>query len=304
MVFAWQGWRLEMPSGWSPVRLEGSYDEGYALVADLQRPRFGLRWKRAGTRLDAAAWTRKTMIAEVGRLAADEAVDGAVNGAVDGGVLSSPVDWQAGRLYTEPKPPGRDVWLALSPVSRRTVEFVYHAHRRDRILVQRLLPKLVDQPAGVMEWSVFDLSCRSPAHLELIGQRLNAGDLSLTFGDRKKIEVTARQIALASLALKRQTLESWLAGQIDLRRKYYRATGSMETDPPASLLRQGSRRRLRWRWKWWIAPGFVTLARHDPVRDRLVVVDATSELLAMQMLDSIAWAGAAAQEPPKTTDRE
>ena len=294
MVFAWQGWRLEMPDGWSPVRLEGTYDEGYALVADLQRPRFGLRWKRAGTRLDAAAWTRKTMIAEVGRLAADETVDA---------TLSSPVDWQAGRLYTEPKPPGRDVWLALSPESRRTVEFVYHAHRRDRILVQRLLPRLVDQPAGVMDWSVFDLSCRSPAHLELIGQRLNAGDLSLTFGDRKKIEVTARQIALASLALKRQTLESWLAGQIDLRRKHYRASGPVETDPPAGLLRQGSRRRLRWRWRWWIAPGFVTLARHDPQRDRLVLIDATSELLAMQMLQSIAWAGAADPEPPQTTDR-
>ena len=294
MVFAWQGWRLEMPAGWSPVRLEGTYDEGYALVADLQRPRFGLRWKSAGKRLDAAAWTRKTMIAEVGCLAAGEAVNSSV---------ASPVDWQAGRLYIEPKPPGRDVWVAISPVSRRTVEFVYHAHRRDRILVQRLLPKLVDQPAGVMEWSVFDLSCRSPAHMELIGQRLNAGDLSLTFGDRKKIEVTARQIALASLALKRQTLEDWLTGQIDLRRKHYRAAGAVETDPAAGMLRQGSRRRLRSRWRWWIAPGFVTLARHDPGRDRLVVIDATSELLAMQMLQSMAWAGAAALEPSKTTDQ-
>lgn len=285
MVFAWQGWRLEMPSGWSPVRLEGNYDEGYALVADLQRPRFGLRWKRAGKRLDAAAWTRKTMIAEVGSLAAGEAVDWSV---------ASPVDWQAGRLYTEPKPPGRDVWLALSPVSQRTVEFVHHAHRRDRILVQRLLPALVDQPAGVTDWSVFDLSCRSPAGLELIGQRLNAGDLSLTFGDRKKIEVTARQIALASLALKRQSLQQWLAGQIDMRRKYYCAAGPIETDPASGLLRQRSRRRLRWRWRWWIAPGFVTVARHDPQRDRLVVIDATSEPLAMQMLQSIAWAGPAA----------
>lgn len=282
MVFAWQGWRIEMPERWSPVRLEGSYDEGYALISDIQRQRFGLRWKRAGKRLDAAAWTRKTMIAEVGRLAADEAVDH------DG---SDAIAWQGGRLYIEPKPPGRDVWIALSPTSRRTVELVYHAHRRDRILQQRLLPVLVDQPAGVMEWSVFDLSCRVPAGLELVAQRLNAGDLSLTFGDGKKTMATVRQIALASMAIKRLPLEKWLMQQIALRRKHYRAAGALESDSEKDLLRQDSRRRLRWTWQWWIAPGFVTLARHDRQRDRLVVIDATSQALATEMLESVAWAG-------------
>jgi hypothetical protein len=283
MVFAWQGWRIEMPQRWSPVRLEGSYDEGYALICDIQRPRFGLRWKRAGKRLDAGAWTRKTMIAEVGRLAADEAVDD--SGRDAGG-------WEAGRLYIEPQPPGRDVWAALSPTSGRTVELVYHAHRRDRILQQRLLPALADQSPGVMEWSVFDLSCRAPAGLELVAQRLNAGDLSLTFGDGRKAMASVRQIALASLALKRQPLEKWLVQQVRLRSKYYRAVGVVESDPDTTgLLRQASRTRLRWKWQWWVAPGFVTLARHDRQRDRLVLIDATSESLAMELLQSVAWAG-------------
>lgn len=285
MVFAWQGWRLEMPRHWSPLRLEGSYDEGYAMVADLHRPRFALRWKKAGKRLNAAAWTRKTMNAEVGRLANDEAT---------GFAPGTAANWAGGRLYIEPKPPGRDVWIALSNVSGRTVEFVYHAHRRDRILSQRLLPTLSDTPAGQdLDWSVFDLSCRSSAGLMLMDQRLNAGDLSLGFGDQKKRQVTVRQIAVASLALKRQPLEKWMAQQIDARRKYYRAVGSAAKEDGQDLLSQGSRRRRRWCWRWWIAPSFVTLAAHDLQRDRLVIVDATSRELATQMLESIAWAGGA-----------
>lgn len=286
MVFAWQGWQLEMPRHWSPLRLEGSYDEGYAMVADLHRPRFALRWKRAGKRLDAPAWTRKTMGAEIGRLANEEAVEY---------VSGVSTDWAGGRLYIEPKPPGRDVWVALSKVSERTVEFVYHAHRRDRILCQRLLPTLRDMPLGQsMDWSVFDLSCRSPAGLVLIDQRLNAGDLSLSFGDRKKTQVTVRQVALASLAVKRQPLEKWLTQQIDARRRYYHAVGVVARQDDTGLLSQGSRRRWRWCWRWWIAPSFVTLAAHDLDRDRLVIVDATSRELATQMFQSVAWAGDAA----------
>lgn len=283
MVFAWQGWQLEMPQQWSPLRLEGGFDEGYALIADLNRPRFGLRWKTAGKRLDAATWTRKTMVAEVGQLAADEAADHAPGQAAA---------WAGGLLYTEPEPPGRDVWLALSRTSGRTVEFVYHAHRRDRILAERLLPTLMDTPRGQTHaWSVFDLSCRSPAGLGLISQRLNAGDLSLTFGDERKTQVTVRQIAVASLSLKRQPLARWLSQQIDSRRKYYQAVGEVETDAGEGLLRQGSRRRWRWCWRWWMAPGFVTLATHDVQRDRLVIVDATSMELAMESLKTVAWAG-------------
>ena len=296
MVFAWQGWRLEMPRHWSPLRLEGNYDEGSAMVADLHRPRFALRWKRAGKRLNAVTWTRKTMNAEIGRLASDEATDFACGNAAD---------WSGGRLYIEPKPPGRDVWIALSNVSGRTVEFVYHAHRRDRIISQRLLPTLSDSPVGQdMDWSVFDLSCRSPAGLMLMDQRLNSGNLSLSFGDLKKTQVTVQQIAVASLALKRLPLEKWLAQQIVARRKYYRAIGIAAKEEDQDLLSQGSRRRRRWCWRWWIAPSFVTLAKHDLQRDRLVIVDATSRELATQMLRSVAWAGDAVGGGPDDASEE
>jgi hypothetical protein len=43
-IFAWQGWRTELPRGWNPVRLEGSYDTGSAMIADLDRPRMLVRW--------------------------------------------------------------------------------------------------------------------------------------------------------------------------------------------------------------------------------------------------------------------
>jgi hypothetical protein len=42
-----------------------------------------------------------------------------------------------------------------------------------------------------------------------------------------------------------------------------------------------------------MAPGFVTLAQHDQRRDRLVLIDATSDDLALAMLESVAWADGA-----------
>ena len=72
--FAWQGWELALPARWNPVKLEGDYARGYALIADMHRPRLGLRWSSVGTKsFDAAAWAKRAMREEVGALAAAEA---------------------------------------------------------------------------------------------------------------------------------------------------------------------------------------------------------------------------------------
>src|SRR5688500_17918849 len=72
--FAWQGFQLHLPPGWNPVRLQGSYQSGQALIADLHGPRLGLRWRSAERKkLDARAWARRAIKAEVGAAAASRA---------------------------------------------------------------------------------------------------------------------------------------------------------------------------------------------------------------------------------------
>jgi len=286
MLFAWQGWKIEIQHRWSPLRLEGDYDEGYALIADLQRPRLGLRWKK--TRCEPAQaeeLSRLALSKEVGVLAAGESSSLPDCRSAGGFAMS----WEGGRLYTDPQPPGRDVWVAYSRQSSRTVQVVYHAQRRDRQLATRLLPTLCDQdnrqPAV---WAAFELQCTAPAGWTLTRHRLNVGDLSLTFRAQRN-EVTVRQVALASLAINRQPLEKWLLDQCKARRKHYRVLGDPAAyrDDRFEGLQVTSSRRRRFFLLRYLASSFVTLATVDTARDRLLIVDGTDLPLAQHMLHSI-----------------
>jgi hypothetical protein len=288
MLFAWQGWKMQIPHRWNPVRLEGDYDEGYALIADLQYPRLGIRWKSAGKRkFDPEAWGKLAIAKESGVLAANESqplptrhVAGEFAGKYEGG-----------RLYTEPKPPGRDIWVAVSPTSGRTVQVVYHAQRRDTALARRLLPTFCDQSQQeVMEWAAFDLRCAAPAGWTLRRHRLNVGDLALTFGDKKHGEVTVRQIALATLALKRLPLEGWIDDQIRQRGRHYRPAGTpivFSESPGLRGMQRISRRKRRFFYSRSLPATCITLAVEDADRDRLVIVDAPDLPLARRFLTTV-----------------
>src|SRR5207249_1562279 len=97
-------------------------------------------------------------------------------------------------------------------------------------------------------------------------------DLSLKFESRDE-HLEIRQIALAEMALKRMSLEKWLAAHQRRRAKHHRAVGSPESIEGG--FRQVSRRRKR----FFLKRGpreLVTLAWHDEARDRLMIVEASS----------------------------
>lgn len=287
--FAWQGWRLELPGRWNPVKLEGDWDSGKGAFADLHRERLGVVWQRPTRRkFDAGRWADAAMADEVGKLAGAEAVAFAPGGDAD--------NWPGGLLYLDPDPPGRDVFVGYSRASGRAIKVIYHARRRERVLPEAILPHLSDSPAGEPTvWSVFELSCVVPAGLTLSSQRLNAGDLSLTFTGtpanpatdrptrwRRSIDLTVRQVALASLALQRQPLERWLRIQQGLRGRHYRALKQAEeltlvADDGRALkgLAGTSVRRRRFAWALWLPPSLRTVALHDASRDRLVIAQGT-----------------------------
>jgi len=285
-VMVWQGWKIELPGRWNPVKLEGDWKEGYALLADLHRPRLGIRWSTPKAKaFDAASWARRAMREEVGQLAAAEAAAHPIPG-----------QWQASTLYIEPDPPGRDVWIAFSKTSGRAVQLVHHAHRRERILADALLPAFADVgDQTAMLWAVFELSCTIPAELKLLGQQLNAGDLSLTFSDRNRT-VTVRQIAVAALALQRMGIEQWLVQQQGVERKHYRpASAASECEVVAETRRLRGitgrlRRRRRWFWMRSLNQELTTFALHDESRDRLVIVQGSNESVCRDVAASVGWA--------------
>ena len=286
---AWQGWQLTVPRRWDPVKLDGDAAAGHALFADALRPRLGLRWQtpprpRRRRRFDPDAAVMAVMTDEVGRLAAAEARPCA----------PSTGDWAACLLYVEPDPPGRDVWVGYSLASGRLLSIAYHAHRREHVLASVILPTLAEADlARAAPWAAFDLTLTAPGGFALTGQRLNAGDLSLTFADRRRATLTVRQIAVAELALKRRSLDGWIAdGHRPLSRLYRPAGPVVDTTVtlagrtvPARLARLSRRRRFA--LASWHPPSLATVAAHDVDRDRLVILHGTDAGLLRAVAETV-----------------
>jgi hypothetical protein len=279
-MFAWQGWTISLPSGWNPMKLEGDFDAGYALIADLDRPRLGMRWTTP-QKLDASALAKKAIVEEVGQLGADEARP------------CTTENWKGAMLFTESEPPGRDVWAAQSKVSGRSMELVHHVHAGEASQMPQLLSKLIDsQPQAELPWSVFDLSCRSPHEWRLEKKMLNAGDLRLTFAKDSQRR-TIRQIAVAHLALKQTPLDKWLDQQQLPYEKNYRAAGSSQELilSPSGL--KGFARRLERRgglWRRRLPAQIHILVFHDPNRDKLLLLEAESQASAEELARTVGWA--------------
>jgi hypothetical protein len=278
-VVCWQGWQLEIPRRWDPVKLEGDHAEGYALFADAMRPRLGLRWQTAKKGIIPFSAVGVAMKSEVGQLAASEAKEITVAGTA----------WRSPLLYVEPDPPGRDVYSVYSETSGRLLQVAYHAHRREHILALSILPTLHDLPMDrAAQWSIFDLNCVIPGGMKLKSHRLNAGDLGLTFADRYN-EVAIRQIAIADLALQRQSLDGWIADQQRTTRRYHVPTGvftdTLVADLPARLT--VSRKRLRYALLIAHPRTYTTIGLHDPARDRLILLHGSDESLLRVIAESV-----------------
>lgn len=276
---AWHGLQMAVPESWNPVRIDGDVDSGSILLADLSDARLGIRWKTM-KKAEKRADVRGSIRAEVGKLAAEEAVELK---------LSQEDAWANSLLYTEPDPPGRDVWAGYSRQSQRLVQVVYHAPLRDRVLADEILPTLTETTREAeRKWSVFDLSCQTPADWKMQWYRLNAGDMTFMFTGPKRSSLQIRQIAPAQLALARQKMLDWLTQQQKSMKKLYR--------PPTDVreiengLKATMTRRRRFCFAWWQAKSQTLVAVHDKQHDRLLILQATDENMIEKIQPTVGWA--------------
>src|SRR4051812_15877187 len=101
-AFAWDGGRGEVPGRWDPGGVDGDYEKGYVLIADLDGPRLGVRWRTPPRKFDADAWALRALGEEVGLRAVEDA---------------HPVDmgegrWAASMMCADEEESDRDVWVA------------------------------------------------------------------------------------------------------------------------------------------------------------------------------------------------
>ena len=278
-TLAWQGWHLAVPADWNPVKIDGDYDSGSVLLADLHAARLGLRWKKAAKRGDPDAWAVRSLRDEVGKLATDEAKDLPLP---DGGA------WSVSRLYQDPDPPGRDVWVGHSRPSNRVLQIVYHATKRGTAFPRDILPTLSDTAADAPHrWAVFDLSLETPPGMRVQWYRFNAGDLALGLVGKGSKHVTlVRQIGPAALALARQPLAAWLTNLPTTTRKLYRAVRETDVATLGDLvgLRATLVRKRRLWWAWPVPRWQTILALHDEKRDRLIAGQAVDEASLRSLL--------------------
>jgi hypothetical protein len=284
--FAWQGWQLRVPASWNALALEGDYFKGHALLADMDGPRLGVRWRA----MKARHVTEETLR----RAIRDEAGDDAARRTKP---LPNPdtdrdAPWDQ-LLAIDRDVPGRDVYVKYG-ASGRLVQLVYHARRRDDVLAGELLPTFAETGFTRSQfWAVFDLSCAVPAALSLKSHRLNAGDHTLHFVDFSRF-IIVRQIALAEIALKRTPLRKWLSDQQRARRLRYKVVGepsevTVETEDGRALVgligRMRRRRRFWWSWGW--SREAVTLTLYDEARDRVVIVESHGENVARDVAKTV-----------------
>ena len=275
---------MEVPRAWNPIRLEGTFEKGLALLADMDRQRLVIRWDSGGRgrwgsgKFEADAWARAALASEVGTSGAAEAKSVALS---MGCTRAS-----SALLYVDLDPPGRDVLVAHSGASGRVIQIIHHSHKRSGRagMFASMVGCLTDcDPAAPLTWSIFDFACTSPAGYRLRSQRLNAGDLSLTFASARARGqwLTIRRMAIARLALARMGLARWLADQAAGVETHYGSAGEvtpLELGATERVLRglcQTSIRRTRFGWMRWLPRSVTTLVLHDAAADQLILVQGT-----------------------------
>ena len=161
-----------------------------------------------------------------------------------------------------------------------------------------MLPAIGDTARNAEQaWSIFDLSVRTPAKLNLQWYKLNAGDLSLAFSEKRGKRVSiVRQLGPATLALGRQKLDDWMSQHRMAMKKLYRPMSPAE---PTTInvggreiegLRATLRRKRRLFWAWMVKKEVLLLGAHDAARNRVVLGQSEDETVLRKLIGTIGWA--------------
>ncbi len=207
-IFAWQGFRMEVPLDWDLGSFDGDDASGYLRLDDLMIPRMAIRWKRFGraSHIDQAV---KRYLESVERGNKDR------------------------EQYSEPRPLNVNVawaqdlqvrcyrWrgqkecaaavIQCAGCKRISVVEIFFPRGKFRADVcRRVFGSLHDHNRDdVAYWDCYLLHLRTPVSWKLLSHKFNPGYAELNFAGPGKLQVDFRRWGPASVLLEEKDLEQW-----------------------------------------------------------------------------------------------
>jgi hypothetical protein len=191
----WEGWQIDLPADWNPIHFSGSVRAGRVVVADLERERLELSWRR----VRSADGVDLARLARRGRK--DKRHWEEMTGAPVGGVFAQ------GR--SAPAADGCRIAIFVSRASRRLL-FVRLAAETGEAGCghDRILASLDDRAAhDAIPWSVYGFAWQVPSGFQRSGQTFQAGRLFVTFrkGLSERLDFERQMIGVAPAGASRKS---------------------------------------------------------------------------------------------------
>lgn len=277
ITLAWAGWSMRVPPDWRPIEINHAAGRGSMLVGDSTSAIVQVKWSvlAAGARdgFDPKRWAQR----RVGRLPPAGGQKAGVPSPAGMVVLAwSPAE-------SGPKGVTRSIWHGWSKSAGLLIEaVVYSADRPELGAMVRgeVLSSLSTRAAGdPTDWSVFDVSFRTPARFDLAERRLSPGHMAMLFAGPRQERLLLRQVYPTAAALARRDLAGWLRSEIFPQRRRFYPRGDGEPlsadcfgQRLVGLIRRGLT-RYPWPFGWVGSRHTVQAAVEDPRLDRLLLVE-------------------------------
>lgn len=204
-LLAWAGWSLSLPDEWQPLKLSGTSEKGQVVVGNSEYPIFILKWERAQNAQDSKGreWVEQ-------RLKKMGVVSDANPPAA---AAFTACGWAHGVQTEEQRE--TTYWFGYSAPADLLLGITVNGELPKSIrlkTVHKVLPTLQTTPVDAIQtWAMYSVSFLVPSGFELARRHLYSGDVALEFTRGRRDTLLLRQVYPAELALKRRSMEKWIA---------------------------------------------------------------------------------------------
>jgi hypothetical protein len=225
--FSWHGIGLDVPSEWNPGKISGDHKSGNVRLDDPTTVRLEVEWKEARGD-DGVGLVVDRYIEGLAKEAQKGKSSLNVSRQTDCPWLDLP-EMTSPQYFTWETDYNIHTVAAYSPLSDRLlfVRIMLQTHEDPDNLLSRILNSLTDTPPDQPQvWSLYDLTCTSPAGYTLETYELKSGHIRLRF-IQGTTSVQVDRLSLAQMLLKNRTLTAWYE---DFFRKDLRHTVTQTSD--------------------------------------------------------------------------
>ncbi len=243
-VLGWEGFQIPLPEEWALAAFSGDWDAGYLRAEGPGDAALELKWKRDKTSpsLKGVLKSYVKQLNKAGGRGADVEVKEkpkALPSVPQGSGVSQTFAWKSHTCGVGA------VWHCLECRRIVIVQITCPQQAVADNLARRILPKIVDHPAGgVCRWSVYGFTFEAPERFRLEKQGLRSGHLSFELKDKRQALVVERY-GPATVLLKRDKLADWATAVKTnfTRLKPFRYRKTAGADGPHTLVRVKGRKQ-------------------------------------------------------------